>query len=280
MARLKQQATMGLSLFKRTIDALAAMHHKPTKKLGQNFLVDENVVEKFVRIAGLATGDSVVEIGPGLGAISTEILKYGAKLFAIELDSKLFEFLSAYLEGNGNFSPMSGDAVAFPAASLPTGCRDYKIVANLPYAISSPWFDAILCRENLPESIAVIVQLDAANRFLAQHGTKAFGPMAIFLQSAYDKTAMRRISRNSFHPSPDVDSAMLFLTRRECPFVFPQRTRQIIREIFTNRRKQIAKISAEHGLDLVDWLARNGIAPRARPEQIAIKFWQDIPSQL
>jgi 16S rRNA (adenine1518-N6/adenine1519-N6)-dimethyltransferase len=250
--------------------------HRPIKKFGQNFLVDANVVEKFVRSAELNEGDSVVEIGPGLATVSREILKYGVKLFAIELDGKLFRFLSETCGGDKNFNLMRGDAVKFPVAALDRACTNYKIVASLPYAISSPWLESLLECEHLPQSISLIIQLDAANRFLAPHGTKSFGPMSIFLQSAYERAAACKISRNSFHPIPGVDSTMLFLVKKAAPFLFSLEIRRKIREIFTNRRKQVEKISRERGFAIGPWLDKNKISPRTRPEQIPLEAWQDF----
>jgi 16S rRNA (adenine1518-N6/adenine1519-N6)-dimethyltransferase len=269
---------VGQSLFKYTVDTLAAIGHKPIKKFGQNFLVDANVVDKFVRSSGLNEGDIVVEIGPGLATVSKEILKYGAKLFAVELDKKLFRFLSETCGDDKNFNLMRGDAVKFPIAALGKACTNYKVVASLPYAISSPWVESLLECEHLPQSIALIIQLDAANRFLATHGTKSFGPMSIFLQSVYGKAAAHKISRNSFHPVPSVDSTILFLVKKAKPFLFSWETRQKIREIFTNRRKQVEKIARERGLDIGPWLDKNKIPPHARPEQIPLEAWQDFQS--
>lgn len=268
------------SLFKYTIDTLASLGHRPTKKFGQNFLVDANVVEKFVRSAGLKIGDNVVEIGPGLATVSEEILKCGAKLFAIELDKRLFKFLEEKYRGNENFNPMNGDAVEFPIAALDKKCRSYKIVASLPYAISSPWLESLLQCENLPESMAIIIQLDAANRFLAPHGTKSFGPTSIFLQSAYAKVALCKVARNSFYPVPAVDSAMLFLAKKEQPFLFSREVKRVIREIFTNRRKQISKIANECNLSIGEWLHRNKIPSKARPEQVPVGTWQDFQAAI
>jgi 16S rRNA (adenine1518-N6/adenine1519-N6)-dimethyltransferase len=251
----------------------------PVKKFGQNFLVDRNVVEKFVRLAVLEAGDNVVEIGPGLAMVSDEILKYGTKLSAIELDSRLFNFLAAKYERNRNVSIMKGNAVKFPIATLDksnTKFQNYKIVSNLPYAISSAWFEALLRCYNLPESISIIIQLDTAERFLAQSGTKLFGPISIFLQSAYTKIAAHKISKNSFYPPPSVDSIMLFLAKREHPVTFSLEVRKTIRRIFTNRRKQIAKISNELEVNMEDWLKRNKISPNTRPEQIGIEAWQNF----
>jgi 16S rRNA (adenine1518-N6/adenine1519-N6)-dimethyltransferase len=267
---------MGQSIFQYTVSALAAMGHRPTKKLGQNFRVDMNVVEKFVRYAGLEKGDSVVEIGPGLATVPREMLRYGANLFAIDLDGRLFQFLWDTYGGDKNFNLMRGDAVEFPTAALDKTYTNCKIVASLPYAISSPWFESLLECAHLPQSISLIMQLDAANRFLASHVTKSFGPMSIFLQSAYRKVAAHKISRNSFYPIPGVDSTMIFLAKKEAPFLFSREAKRKIRDIFTNRCKQIGKSSREYGFNVEFWLDKNKILSSARPEQIPIEAWQDF----
>ncbi|MDR0595452.1 MAG: 16S rRNA (adenine(1518)-N(6)/adenine(1519)-N(6))-dimethyltransferase RsmA [Puniceicoccales bacterium] len=265
-----------VSLFKYTVDTLTALGCRPTKKFGQNFLIDKNLVKKFVHSTDLGLGDNVVEIGPGLGTVSEEILKHGTKLFAVELDRRLFGFLKEKYGANENFNLMHGDAVKFPIAALSGKCKDYKVVASLPYAISSPWIEALLRCENLPKSLALIIQLDAANRFLARHGTKSFGPISIFLQSTYVKISMCNIARNSFHPAPAVDSVMLFLARKEKPYLFLPETRQVIRKIFGTRRKQISRIANECGFGFGAWLKANEISPSARPEQIPLDAWQNF----
>ncbi|MDR0715193.1 MAG: 16S rRNA (adenine(1518)-N(6)/adenine(1519)-N(6))-dimethyltransferase RsmA [Puniceicoccales bacterium] len=265
-----------VSLFKYTVDTLTALRCRSTKKFGQNFLIDKNVVEKFVHSAGLSSGDNVVEIGPGLGTVSEEILRHGTNLFAIELDRRLFGFLKEKYGASENFNLMHGDAIKFPIAALSGECEDYKVVASLPYAISSPWMEALLRCENLPKSLALVIQFDTANRFLAKHGTKSFGPISIFLQSAYVKVSMCNIARNSFHPAPAVDSVMLFLARKEKPYLFLSEIRQAIRKIFGTRRKQISRIANECGFSLDAWLKANEISPSARPEQIPLDAWQSF----
>jgi 16S rRNA (adenine1518-N6/adenine1519-N6)-dimethyltransferase len=120
------------------------------------------------------------------------------------------------------------------------------------------------------------MQLDVANRFFAPHGTKLFGPISIFLQSAYHKIATHKISRNSFYPVPGVDSTMIFLMKKAEPFLFSRETKRKIRAIFTNRRKQIEKASLKHGISVGSWLDRNKILPNFRPEQISVEAWQDF----
>lgn len=264
------------SLFQKTLKTLKTIAHTPTKKFGQNFLIDQNVVEKFVRLANLHENDNIVEIGPGVGTVSEEILSYKTNLYAIELDNRLFRFLSEKYSQNKHYNLTHGDAVKFPIAGFKNTEGRYKIVASLPYAISSSWFESILSCGQLPESISVIIQLDAANRFLAEHNTKSFGPISIFIQSAFSKIEMHKIAKNSFYPIPKVDSVMLFFKQKTGPFIFSKQNKDIIRLIFTNRRKQISKIAKEQGLDIQPWLQRNNILPCSRSEQIPLSVWQDF----
>ncbi len=267
---------MSTSLFQATINNLKSLNHTPTKKFGQNFLIDKNIVEKFVRSSELSANDIVVEIGPGLGTVSEEILSYNVNLHAIELDGRLFHFLQTKYDKHPNFHIMSADAVLYPIADLDTECSSYKVVASLPYAISSAWFDAILSLKHLPSTISVIIQLDAANRFLAKHNTKLFCPLSIFLQSAFTKAAMFKISKNSFYPIPKVDSVILFLKRKPDIFIFSEQAKTIIRTLFNTRRKQISTIVKEQNLNIDQWLERNNIPPHFRPEQIDLLTWQKL----
>ncbi len=267
---------MNISLFQQTVNILNVLDHTPAKKFGQNFLIDQNIVEKFTRLAKLQASDTVVEIGPGLGTVSRKILSYDVNLHAVELDKRLFKFLKKEYSSFANFHIINGDAIQYPIANLGHSCSSYKIVASLPYAISSAWFDALLAQENLPSSVAIIIQLDTANRFLAKHGTKSFGPISIFIQSAFFKTGVHKISRSSFYPVPKVDSVMLFLERKPDAFIFSKKSKQLIHQIFTNRRKQIGTIIKDHNLDIQSWLISNNIAPITRPEQIPLSAWPNL----
>lgn len=128
----------------RTAEILRSLGHVPSKKLGQNFLVDPNIVRKSLELAGVEQGDCVVEVGPGLGTLTGALLSRGAIVYAVELDKSMCAHLRSYFAGEKNFSLLNADAVDFPLAGLPENCGDFKIVANLPYAISTPWLDAVL----------------------------------------------------------------------------------------------------------------------------------------
>ena len=150
---------------------LAELGHRPNRKLGQNFLVDGNIVLKSLQLAGVAAGDCVVEIGPGLGTLTGALLDAGAEVWAVEFDPRLHSHLVATLvpRANGRLHLLHGDAVEHPCAARPADSRPFKIVANLPYSISTPWLDRVLGGP-LPERMVLMVQREAADRFLAAPG--------------------------------------------------------------------------------------------------------------
>src|SRR6185369_15899966 len=171
-----------------TRDLLASLGHTPKRFLGQNFLVDGNIVRKSLELAQVAPGDTVVEIGPGLGTLTAALLEAGANVWAVEKDRVLHAYLTDTLAPRfpQTFHLIEGDAVELPLAGL-TGkpARDFKIVANLPYAISTPWLDAVLSGP-LPARLVLMLQLEAAQRYAAQPGSKSFGAISVFLQAAFD----------------------------------------------------------------------------------------------
>ena len=266
------------SLIKDTLYDLQKLGIRPSKSLGQNFLVDENVVKLLIKLADLRKSDVVIEVGPGLGVLTEKILEIGAILFAVELDRNLFKFLREKFSQYQNFKIVNGDAVKFPIASIPKEVSDYKIVSNLPYAISSAWMDNLLSCNNLPSEIHLIVQSETSDRYFASCGTKDFCPIAIFLQSAYEKLSVKKISRMSFYPVPAVDSVIVSMRKKSVPFLFKKDTKQCIRDVFTKRRKQIFGISKSLPHALEQWIYDANIPKTSRPEDIAIDQWQMLDS--
>jgi len=292
-----------------TRDLLGKLGHSPKRFLGQNFLVDGNIVRKSLELAQVASGDRVVEIGPGLGTLTRALLDAGAEVWAVEKDRRLCEHLAQTLGESPRLHLIEGDAVEHPLAGLPEANRlqesislgghtnktacGWKIVANLPYAISTPWMVGVLNGPALPERAVLMLQLEAAERYAAQPGTKAFGAVSIFLQSAYQIAPGHRVAGSCFYPKPDVDSYLLHLVRREQPFVFSAKTQAVIRACFQQRRKQLGSLlrsvsgslpknAAESVLPenaVSDWLAElaaAGLSPKTRPEAVPIALWQKL----
>jgi 16S rRNA (adenine1518-N6/adenine1519-N6)-dimethyltransferase len=265
-----------------TRELLAQLNHQPKRFLGQNFLVDGNIVRKSLELAAVRAGDAVVEIGPGLGTLTAALLAAGAEVWAVEKDRTLHAHLAETLaRDQPRLHLLEGDAMEHPLAGLSAGgATACKIVANLPYAISTPWMDAVLGGP-LPERMVLMLQQEAAQRYVMQPGSKQFGAISIFVQSAYEPASGHKVAPGCFYPKPDVDSYLLNLVRRPAPFVFPVDAKVLIRACFQQRRKQIGsllrgKLAADRIAAWMERLAGAGLGPQARPEQIPVALWQQL----
>jgi 16S rRNA (adenine1518-N6/adenine1519-N6)-dimethyltransferase len=178
---------------------------------------------------------------------------------------------------------LEGDAVEHPLAQLPAerAAAGYRIVANLPYAISTPWMDAVLSGP-LPLRMVLMLQLEAAERYVAEPGGKDFGAISIFVQSAFAPDRGHKVAAACFFPRPDIESCLLNLARRPEPWIFPAATKQLIRGLFQQRRKQIGSLLRgrlpDDGRGWLDGLAAFGLDARARPEDIPVTAWQKLPA--
>ena len=199
-----------------TRELLARLAHMPKKWLGQNFLVDGNIVRKSLELGEVKPGDTVVEVGPGLGTLTRTLLCAGADLYAVEADRTMHFHLTESLLPRfpKTFHLKEGDAVDFPRAGL-TDATDgsFKVIANLPYAISTPWMDAI-CAGPHPEIMVLMLQREAAERLTADVGTGHWSAVTAQVHLACDKIKVHPVPAQSFNPPPKVDSCLLVLRRR------------------------------------------------------------------
>ncbi len=265
-----------------TRELLTKLGHQPKRFLGQNFLVDGNIVRKSLELAGITAGDTVVEVGPGLGTLTSALLEAGAEVWAVEKDRQLHAHLTETLvPAHPRLHLIEGDAMEHPLADLPAEkAASFKIVANLPYAISTPWMDAVLGGP-LPERMVLMLQDEAAKRYVAPPGSKLFGSISIFLQSAYAVDPGHRVGAGCFHPRPDVESFLLNLGRLPAPFVFSPETKAVIRACFQQRRKQVGSILRDKlpPAAATAWYAHleaAGFGSQSRAEQIPVALWREI----
>jgi 16S rRNA (adenine1518-N6/adenine1519-N6)-dimethyltransferase len=267
-----------------TRELLAQLGHQPVHRLGQNFLVDGNIVRKSLALAGVAAGDTVVEIGPGLGTLTSALLEAGAAVWAVEKDPVLHAHLSRTL-GAGHPAALHlllGDAVEHPLAGLEAdapAAAGAKVVANLPYAIATPWLDAVLSGP-LPSRLVLMLQQEAAERYAAEPGGKSFGAISVFLQAAYDVLPGHKVAAACFFPRPDIESRLLHVARKPRPFVFTPAQRLLIRGCFQQRRKQIGALLRERvpdrGAAFLEHLRAAGYSGQARPEAVPVALWMRI----
>lgn len=192
----------------------------PTKKLGQNFVIDPGTVRKIVRESGIGSDDLVLEVGPGLGSLTLGILEVGAHLTAVEIDpplaSRLPSTVSEYnRDGANRLNIVNQDALLLQDTNLPAeyGTTDFTLVANLPYNVATPILLTLLERFPHLTRFLVMVQKEVADRLVASPGTKIYGTPSAKL--AWYGTAKRAgtIGRNVFWPAPNVDSALVLFTR-------------------------------------------------------------------
>jgi 16S rRNA (adenine1518-N6/adenine1519-N6)-dimethyltransferase len=264
-----------------TRDLLARLAHMPKKWLGQNFLVDGNIVRKSLELGEVKAGDTVVEVGPGLGTLTRTLLCAGTDLHAVEADRTMHFHLTESLLPRfpKTFHLIEGDAVEFPRAGL-TDAADgsFKVIANLPYAISTPWMDGI-CAGPHPSLMVLMLQREAAERLTAEVGTGHWSAVTAQVHLAFEKVRVHPVPAQSFNPPPKVDSCLLVLRRRPDARRLSLRAREVARMLFTQRRKQVgsaAKKLFPGAPDVAAWLAdlpRYGLTSLARPETIPAEAW-------
>lgn len=264
-----------------TRELLARLSHMPKKWLGQNFLIDGNIVRKSLELAEIKAGDRVLEVGPGLGTLTRTLLGAGVDLHAVEADPTMVFHLKQTLlpRWPQTFHLTEGDAVEKPLADLVSPADgSFKVVANLPYAISTPWMDAI-CAGPHPELMVLMLQREAADRLTAEVGTKHWSAVTAQVSLAFEKVKIHPVPGQSFNPPPKVDSCLLVLKRRPDARRFSARAREVARALFTQRRKQVGSSGKKlfpEAADVRAWLEalpNHGLSTQARPEDIPAAVW-------
>jgi 16S rRNA (adenine1518-N6/adenine1519-N6)-dimethyltransferase len=218
---------------------------RPKKRLGQNFLVDHNTLEKIAAAAELAPGDRVLEIGPGLGALTRALAERAGRVAAVEVDADLLPILRETLADRDNVAVVHADFLQLPLPAFLTqhlGDAGIKVVANIPYYITSPIVEQLLAVAERLERVILLVQREVAERLTAQPGTPEYGSFTLFVRYHAEVEALGRVSRNVFLPPPGVDSAIVRLRLRREPAVRvtqPARLFDVIHAGFQQRRKTL-----------------------------------------
>ncbi|MCM8901369.1 16S rRNA (adenine(1518)-N(6)/adenine(1519)-N(6))-dimethyltransferase RsmA [Caldicoprobacter algeriensis] len=277
----------------RVVKELMARYGVSFKKgLGQNFLIDRNILVKIIKAAELDREDVVLEIGAGIGTLTRELANAAKQVVAIEIDSRLFPILDETLSGCSNVKLIQGDVLKLDIKQLVRqyfGGQPFKVVGNLPYYITTPVLMMFL-ESGLPyESMVVMVQKEVAQRMTAVAGTKDYGMLSIAVQYYTCPEIVAVASANVFIPPPKVDSAIVLLKRRSNPPVHVQDSElffKVVRAAFGQRRKTIlnALTALElEGVDkgrLYDVLSKCSIAPKMRGEDLTIQQYADIANEL
>lgn len=219
---------------------LTAMQRGARKSLGQNFLNNPNIAQRIVDLAQITGDEAVVEIGPGLGALSQILAQRAGELWLIELDKDLAEQLRQRFAENRRVHLIEADALRVDFGAL-LGQRRARAVANLPYNVATPVLMRLL-ESGRFDRLVLMVQLEVARRLQAKPGSKEYGALSIFTQIAANATIALKVGPGSFVPRPKVDSAVVVLEpHRQCPVELADRALfdRLVRAMFNQRRKQL-----------------------------------------
>lgn len=247
---------------------------RPKKSLSQNFLIDQNIIDKLLNAADISEGEEVVEIGPGIGAITEALVKRGAIVTAIEKDASLREKLETL--------PITlhlGDALEFPLERLPSPC---KVVANLPFQITSPLLGRLVTRSEQFPSLTLIVQKEVGERITAQPNEKSYSHFSLFVSAYASSTYCFTIKPTSFTPRPKVHSCVVHLKTHPFPYPFGEEPFfTFTKSIFQQKRKTVrASLKGRYG---GEWVEKAGLPPNARPGELTLddfaKLYELIPSE-
>jgi 16S rRNA (adenine1518-N6/adenine1519-N6)-dimethyltransferase len=269
----------------RVRQILADLNIQPSRSLGQNFLIDGNILNIIVDAAAVSPEDSVLEIGPGLGALTRALLDRARRVRAIEKDSALAAYLKESLAAHPGFTIEAADACECDLGSLPSQGIT-KVVSNLPYNVASRILVSLSMGDPV-ETIVATVQKEVAERVVASAGSKDYGLLSLWLRLPYDAEIVKHVSPNCFRPRPAVWSSVLRLTRRANHLLDDPAARRrlyaLSREAFAHRRKQLApllsKLVAEPRLPAAAWhetLTAMGLPHGARPEDLSPRAWCEL----
>lgn len=262
------------------------------KKWGQNFIFDLNLLRRIVEVAGIQAGDRVVEIGPGAGTLTRMLLEKGAEVLAVEIDAALLPVLAQVLDGARGIV-VQGDALKVNFDEMTANhnmAPPYKVVANLPYYITTPLIMSLLENHDQIADIVVMVQKEVAERLTASPGTKEYGAVTLAVEYYAEAEILFNIPRRLFIPVPEVDSALLRLKpraerRRD---ILPgeelqtrERLFKLIKAAFGQRRKTLlnALSSLVKGLNkekIVAMLEKGGIDPQTRGETLSLTQYEQL----
>ena len=248
---------------------------RPKRSLGQNFVVEPNTVRRIAELAGVGLGDRVVEVGPGLGALTLALLETGAEVTAVEIDDVLVDVLEEVAGDHGSLRIVHADAMGVDWESL-LGAGPWTLVSNLPYNVSVPLVCDLLDDVPAIVRLVVMVQLEVADRLVASPGDDAYGLPSVKVAYHAEARKVGRVPPSVFLPRPRVDSALVDVVRRPEPLVAadPDVLFRLVRAGFAHRRKMLR--GALRGIVDEAGLVAAGVDPTLRAEDLDLAQWAAI----
>jgi len=260
----------------------------PRKRLGQHFLVDRNILDKVVRTAQIEKEDVVLEVGPGLGEMTIALARQAKKVIAVEIDSKLAAILDKKMKNYPNVEVVNSDILKLDFNRfLKKEGHPIKVVANLPYQISTPLLFRFIESKEIFSSFTLMLQKEVAERMVASPGGKEYGPLSIFIQMASDVSICFFIKPSAFFPPPKVESAVVQMAWKERPIIERQNEewfKKVVKACFGYRRKTLINALKHSKLTLPESIGLKmdemGINPRRRPETLTIQEYASLSKVL
>lgn len=264
------------------------------KSLGQNFLIDTNILKKIVDAAELREDSAAIEIGPGIGALTEQLARNSKKVVAFEIDQRLLPILEDTLSPYPNTKIIHSDVLKADVGQIMeeefADCSDVMVVANLPYYVTTPIIMKLL-EEHLPiRGIVVMLQKEVADRISARPGTKEYGSLSIAIQYYTEAETVMIVPKTVFVPQPNVDSAVIRLTRRENPPVTVKSEEfffQVTRSSFAQRRKTLLNNltsqlpeGKQKKEEILQALSISGIDPSRRGETLSLEEFGRLSDEL
>ncbi len=242
----------------------------PAKKsLGQNFLANPHVLDRIIGAAAIRPSDTVLEVGPGKGALTERLVATGASIIAIEKDRRLIEPLRSKFGDKANFRLIEGDILTADAQAIGLEAGNYKVVANIPYYLTSHLIRLMLEKWPRPTTAVLMVQEEVARRILAEAPDMNLLALSVRLYARPELIA--RVSRNSFRPVPKVDSAVIALhTLSDADRAANEGILRLARGAFGQKRKKLSATIAP------EILAAAGLDPSRRPQELSVGQWQAL----
>jgi 16S rRNA (adenine1518-N6/adenine1519-N6)-dimethyltransferase len=253
------------------------------KRLGQNFLIDPNIVHKIVVLAELGPNDDVLEIGPGRGILTEALCRTAGRITAVEVDPRLHAYLSERQAEFPNLNLVLDDAMAYPAESLPVGT---VVVANLPYYLSTPMLFRFLDRRDRFPRMVLMLQNEVADRLVAKPDNSDYGVLSVMAQYAAEITKAFRVSAQCFRPRPEVGSAVVLLRTKERRELSPDKEAKfaaLVKAAFAHRRKTLINSLKDEGYNqkqVADAFVALSLPPTARAETLSIAQFIELTRQM
>ena len=288
---MKGKPMQRISSIGRTKEIIEKYNFRFSKSLGQNFLVDGNTIDKIVASGGIGPGDNVLEVGPGIGTLTQMLCQEAGKVVAIEKDRSLIPILkNDTLKGYENLTVLHGDILKEDIKSITNECfvgQSFKLVANLPYYITTPIIMRFL-EEDLPVTdILVMILKEVAERIEAVPATKSYGALSVAVQYYAEPEIMGIVPKHVFMPSPKVDSIIIRLRVREEPPVQLKDKKlffETVKASFAMRRKTLyntLRKTLPYGQELIsEALERSGIDPKRRGETLSIEEFATLSNEI